>query len=73
MLYKIWKNNPDDKDSYKLYIEYNKMLNKLLKITKNNYEKNRLKNLNSNKQFWRYINSKIKLIKMKNLLFINTK
>lgn len=73
MLYKLWKNNKNCNNLKKEYIEYTKILNRVIKDAKIKYERNRIsKNCNDPKKLWEIINEKMGKTKRKSDNTINS-
>lgn len=59
-LYNLWKLNKNNVNMKNEYNRYCKILNKVIKCAKNEYDKNVINaNLNNSKKLWQYINKKL--------------
>lgn len=60
MLYNMWKNNQENTTLKKEYVDYNKILARVIKDAKFKYERDKIKNhSNDPKKLWKIINDKI--------------
>ena len=60
LLYNLWKKNKESTTLKKEYMDYAKILNRVIKDAKVTYEKNRINDISNNsKKLWNIINEKI--------------